>query len=153
VVIRSINGDIRYPSDRRGSKLGKLRGITWVEKAMSIDKRQLDVFDVGEAEFHERVIEASQLTPILVDFWAQWCAPCLALAPALEKAVAAREEGLRLAKVEVDDNMRLAGRYRLRGFPTVILFHRGEEVGRFAGARPCHWIGEWLDRHLGAVLP
>jgi putative thioredoxin len=51
--------------------------------------------------------------------------------------------------VEVDDSMKLAGHYRLRGFPTVILFHRQQELGRFSGARAVHWIDEWIDQHLG----
>ena len=56
-----------------------------------------------------------------------------------------------LAKVEVDEgeNMKLAGHYRVRGFPTVILFRDGEEHGRFSGSRASHWLREWLDEHLG----
>ncbi len=50
--------------------------------------------------------------------------------------------------MEVDDNMKLAGHYRLRGFPTVILFQQGEERGRFSGARASHWIRDWIDQHL-----
>jgi putative thioredoxin len=59
---------------------------------------------------------------------------------------------VRLAKVEVDegDNMKLAGHYRLRGFPTVILFHNGEEHGRFSGSRSSHQVREWLAEHLDA---
>ena len=106
------------------------------------------VFDVDEAGFQERVIEASQERPVLVDFWAEWCAPCISLAPALERVVNEYEGSVKLAKVEVDDNMRLAGHYRLRGFPTVILFFRGEELGRFSGSRAGHWIREWVDEHL-----
>jgi putative thioredoxin len=62
---------------------------------------------------------------------------------------------LRLAQVEVDegDNMKLAGHYRLRGFPTVILFLGGEELGRFSGARASHWIRDWLDEHLVNPVP
>ena len=84
---------------------------------------------------------------MLVDFWAEWCSPCIALAPALERAVEQYGGTVALAKLEVDDNMRLAGHYRLRGFPTVILFHCGRELARFSGARPAHWISEWLEEH------
>lgn len=104
-------------------------------------------FDVDVDGFEERVLQASQTQPILVDFWAEWCSPCLALAPALERVVTEYEGQILLAKVEVDDNMKLAGHYRLRGFPTVILFHKQEELGRFSGARASHWIQEWLDQH------
>jgi putative thioredoxin len=60
------------------------------------------------------------------------------------------EGKVRLAKVEVDEgeNMKLAGRYRLRGFPTILLFHQGEELGRFSGARAAHWIEHWIAEHL-----
>ncbi len=105
------------------------------------------VFDVDEAGFQIRVLEASHQVPVLVDFWAEWCSPCISLAPALERVVDELAGRIRLAKVEVDDNMRLAGHYRLRGFPTVILFHRGEELGRFSGSHPAHWIEEWLHQH------
>ena len=108
-------------------------------------------FDVDEAGFESQVLAASFERPILVDFWAEWCAPCLALAPALQRAVEELDGSVLLAKVEVDDNMRLAGRYRLRGFPTVILFHRGEELDRFAGAHPAHWIESWVDQQLAVT--
>ena len=93
------------------------------------------IFDVDEAGFQAQVVDASRQGLILVDFWAEWCAPCISLAPALERVVADYEGAIWLAKVEVDDNMRLAGHYRLRGFPTVILFQGGEELGRFSGSR------------------
>jgi putative thioredoxin len=102
------------------------------------------IFDVEESDFQSRVLDASRERPILVDFWAEWCAPCITLAPALERVVEEFHGELLLAKVEVDDNMRLAGHYRLRGFPTVIMFYRGEELGRFAGSRPLHWIRDWI---------
>lgn len=107
------------------------------------------IFDVDEAGFQAQIVDASRRGLVLVDFWAEWCAPCISLAPALERVVAEYEGALRLGKVEVDDNMRLAGHYRLRGFPTVILFHDGEELGRFSGSRPGHWIHEWIEEHAG----
>lgn len=106
------------------------------------------IFNADVDGFEQQVLEASERQPILVDFWAEWCSPCLALAPALERVIGERAGEVLLAKVEVDDNMKLAGHYRLRGFPTVILFHRKEELGRFSGARASHWIDEWIDQHL-----
>jgi thioredoxin 1 len=93
------------------------------------------IFDVNETDFSEKVLEASHQQPVLVDFWADWCPPCRFLTPVLEKVAQDYRGEVLLAKVEVDENMRLAGRYQLRGFPTVILFIRGEEAGRFSGAR------------------
>lgn len=110
------------------------------------------IFDVDETGFEQQVLRASHEHPILVDFWAEWCAPCLSLAPALERLIHAYDGKLHLAKVEVDDNMRLAGHYRLRGFPTVVLFHNGQELGRFSGSHPSHWIRDWLEEHAGDVV-
>lgn len=107
------------------------------------------IFDTSLENFDRDVIEASRQVPVLVDFWADWCPPCVVLAPVLEKVVQSYGGRLRLAKVEVDEgeNMKLAGRYGLRGFPTVLLFIDGEEKGRFASARPESWVREFLHQH------
>lgn len=108
------------------------------------------IFTCHLEQFDTLVLLDSRHHPVLVDFWADWCAPCHALAPHLERVVEEYGGILKLAKVEVDegDNMKLAGHYRLRGFPTVLLFHRGEEQGRFSGSRPSPWLREWLTEHL-----
>ena len=108
------------------------------------------VLNCGWEDFEQKVLAASAESPILVDFWADWCAPCHAIAPNLQRVVDDLDGVVRLVKVEVDEgeNMKLAGHYRLRGFPTVMLFQQGEERARFSGARPVHWIEEWIDRHL-----
>jgi len=95
-----------------------------------------NIVDVDEDGFDTLVIEASSNQPVMVDFWAEWCPPCRALTPVLEKIATRHPDKILLAKVEVDDNMRLAGRYGLRGFPTVIVFIDGEECGRFSGFKP-----------------
>ncbi len=108
------------------------------------------IFAVHLPGFEDEVIAASHQHPILVDFWADWCAPCHALSPHLERVVSELDGAVRLAKIEVDegDNMKLAGHYRLRGFPTVILFQDGQERGRFSGARSTHQLRDWLAEHL-----
>lgn len=113
------------------------------------DKAPL-IFDVNEPDFAEQVLEASRTCPVMVDFWADWCPPCTVLTPVLERVVTAYNGAFRLAKVEVDegDNMRIAGRYGLRGFPTVILFKNGEELGRFNSAKPDMWVKQFLDERL-----
>ncbi|MES9828465.1 MAG: thioredoxin domain-containing protein [Candidatus Thiodiazotropha sp.] len=110
------------------------------------------IYDVTESTYEAKVLKASHQQPVLVDFWAEWCAPCVSLAPALERVTEELEGLVMLAKVEVDDNMRLAGHYRLRGFPTVILFVEGNEIGRFHGSRATHWLREWIEEHLGDYL-
>ncbi|MBK1633422.1 thiol reductase thioredoxin [Thiohalocapsa halophila] len=109
-------------------------------------------FDVDQAQFEQEVIAASRERPVLVDFWAEWCAPCHQLSPHLNRVIDEYDGTVRLAKVEVDagENMKLAGHFRLRGFPTVILFQDGEERGRFSGSRSSHQVREWLAEHLDA---
>ena len=110
------------------------------------------IFDVHLEGFDREVLDASRRTPVLVDFWADWCGPCHALEPHLLPVLQDYRGRVRLARLEVDEgeNMKLAGHYRVRGFPTLILFVQGEERGRFSGARAGHWLRVWFDEHLPA---
>lgn len=110
------------------------------------------IIDVNEHDFSERVLAASSTTPVLVDFWAEWCPPCRALTPVLERLANHYAGRFVLAKVDADENMKLAGRYKLRGFPTAILFVNGEAVDQFSGAKPPTFVSEFLDRHLPEVV-
>jgi len=109
-----------------------------------------DIFDVSFEDYDQKVIAASHAQPILVDLWADWCMPCLVIAPKLKALIEEYQGRLKLAKVEVDagENMRLAGRYKVRGFPTVILFIDGEEQDRFHGAQPLAFLREFVDEYL-----
>lgn len=111
------------------------------------------IFDCGLEDFEQRVLATSHSRPILVDYWADWCAPCHAIAPHLTRVLNDLDGAVHLAKVEVDEgeNMKLAGRYRLRGFPTIMLFRNGGEVARFSGARSSNWIQHWIADHLATV--
>ena len=108
------------------------------------------IFDVDLHQFDERVLRASEDVPILVDLWAEWCSPCLVVAPLLKQLVEEYEGQIQLAKVEVDEeeNMKLAGRYKVRGFPTVLLIINGEEVSRFSGAKPLSFLRNFVDEHV-----
>lgn len=106
------------------------------------------IFDSEEKDFQQQVIAASHQQPVLVDFWADWCSPCRVLGPVLEKVIPEYQGKVVLAKIDADENMKLAGHYRLRGFPTVLLFINGEEVERFSGAKPFHAVRDFIDRHL-----
>ena len=122
----------------------------WIPRmTLPLHSASVPVFDTHLEQFDREVIDASHALPMLVDFWADWCPPCRALTPVLERVVAQHAGKIRMAKVEVDagDNMKLAGRYGLRGFPTVLLFVGGEIVGRFSSARPEGWVREFIAEH------
>lgn len=119
---------------------------------MNITHTKSDVvFDIDCHNFDQLVIEMSHKKPVLVDLWAEWCSPCLVIAPILLQLIDEYEGEVLLAKVEVDkgdgENMKLAGHYRVRGFPTVILFIDGEEKGRFSGAKPLPFLRHFLEEH------
>ena len=84
------------------------------------------IFNIDGDEFQQKVIDASHTQPVLVDFWADWCSPCLMIAPVLAKVIPEYEGKVLLAKIDADENMKLAGHYKLRGFPTIIMFVNGE---------------------------
>jgi len=108
-----------------------------------------NIFIANLDNFQSKVIEASHNKPILVDLWAEWCSPCRVIAPILEKLATEFDGNLAIAKVEVDEdeNMKIAGHYKVRGFPTLILFINGEEAGRFSGAKPLHFIRDFIEQH------
>lgn len=103
--------------------------------------------------FESDVIEPSRQRPVLVDFWAEWCAPCLVIAPVLEQVVEGYAGAISLVKLEVDigENMKLAGRFKVRGFPTVILFRNAAEIARFSGALSRTQIRSFLSQHLDST--
>ena len=107
------------------------------------------IIETSLDSFEHDVLLASHERPILVDFWAEWCPPCVVVAPLLEQVVNERDGEIMLVKLEVDEgeNMKLAGRYQVRGFPTIILFENGEEKGRFSGAKPASQIEQFIDDH------
>lgn len=104
------------------------------------------IIDVNREDFEQLVVDASAEFPVLVDFWADWCPPCIAVAPVLEKVVKEYEEPVRLAKLEVDagKNMKIAGQFKVRGFPTIILFLKGEERARFSGAKSTSYVEQFI---------
>ncbi|NNJ64255.1 MAG: thioredoxin TrxC [Xanthomonadales bacterium] len=102
--------------------------------------------ELTEQDFDEQV-GAGEL-PVLVDFWASWCGPCKAMAPAFEKAAQTLESRVRFAKLNTDDAQSVAQKYGIRSIPTMILFQGGQEVARHSGAMMAGDIEQWVDDQL-----
>ena len=98
--------------------------------------------------FQKDVIEKSYDKPVLVDFWAEWCAPCRMIRPILEKLSEENKESWELAKVDTDKNQDIAMRYGVKGIPNVKLFRNGEVINEFTGALPEPAIKDWLKKSV-----
>jgi putative thioredoxin len=98
--------------------------------------------------FQKDVVEKSFEKPVLVDFWAEWCAPCRMIGPILEKLAEKNKEDWELAKVDTDKNQEIAMRYGVRGIPNVKLFRNGEVINEFTGALPESAIKDWLKKSI-----
>ncbi len=102
-------------------------------------------YNVEEVSFDDLVVARSHETPVLVDISAEWCAPCQVLAPLLHKLVAAYDGKFLLALVDADENMKIAGRHKVRGFPTVVAYSHGKEIDRFHSAHPENFLRRFID--------
>ena len=99
---------------------------------------------VTDGTFQTEVLEAD--TPVLVDFWAEWCQPCKMIAPHLEKIASEQEGKLKIAKVNVDENPRMMSEFRIRGIPTLILFKDGQIAATKIGSLPKSKLYEWIQQ-------
>lgn len=103
------------------------------------------VRDVPQAEFETAVVARSHEVPVVVDFWANWCAPCRMLGPILEREVEALGGRVELAKVDTDNAQALASRFEVQGIPAVMAFRKGAVVANFVGAKDAAFVRRWLS--------
>ena len=103
----------------------------------------------GDAHFDTEVLQSE--TPVLVDFWASWCGPCLAIAPIIDEIAGEQQGSLKVGKLDVDANGGTAMRYNVFSIPTLILFKDGQEVERIVGGMPKERMMAKLRPHLPAV--
>lgn len=105
---------------------------------------------ITDAEFESKVLQSDR--PVLVDFWAPWCGPCLAVAPVLDELAESYGDRLTIAKLNTDENQQAASRLGIRGIPTLILFAGGREVERVVGVLPKGALQDRIDTALGAAM-
>jgi len=103
-----------------------------------------DIVDVTDGTFESEVLKSAQ--PVIVDFWAEWCAPCRAIAPIMKDLAGTYDGKAKIVKVNVDDSPQTAGAYGIRSIPTVLAFHNGQVVEQLMGARPKSAFVEMLDK-------
>ena len=101
---------------------------------------------VTDQSFQADVLDSA--TPVLVDFWAEWCGPCKMIAPALEEIAGALGDKVSIVKINIDENPDTPGKYGVRGIPTMLLFKGGEAVAQKVGAAPRSNIQQWIEAQL-----
>src|SRR5467141_3663366 len=112
-----------------------------------------NILAATDGNFESEVLSASKTQPVLVDFWAEWCRPCHMLAPTVAEIANDYAGKIKVMKLNVDEAMNSAGRYNIRGIPTILVFKNGQVVEQIVGAVPKEQITKALERHFAATTP
>ena len=112
----------------------------------------LNILEINEADFEEKVLKDSSVSLILVDFWAPWCGPCKQLTPLLEKVVNSSSGKVKLVKINIDENQQIAAQLRIQSIPTVYAFKDKQIVNAFQGVIPEGQIIEFIEKCLGSKI-
>ena len=104
------------------------------------------IVHTSDASFDSDVLKSPE--PVLLDFWAEWCAPCKAIAPVLEEIATAYEGRVRVAKIDIAENTEIPRKYQVRSIPTLMLFNNGSVEAQIVGAKPKAELTAFLDAHL-----
>jgi len=105
-----------------------------------------DILDISDDTFEEEVLKSE--LPVLVDFWAVWCAPCQMIVPILEHLAQNYKEKLKVFKLNIDENMKISAKYGIRSIPTLLLFSGGELKETIVGALPQNKIIDVISKHI-----
>ena len=105
-----------------------------------------EILDVTDASFEREILKSE--TPVLIDFWAEWCAPCRQIAPIVKDLAASYHGKVKIVKMNIDENPATPGRYGVRAIPTVLAFKNGTVVGQITGARPKSAFEEMVQKLL-----
>jgi thioredoxin 1 len=111
--------------------------VTTQDRFFARDRRaqhMAEILDVTDATFEREILKSE--TPVLIDFWAEWCAPCKQIAPIVKELAASYDGKVKIVKMNIDENPGTPGRYGVRAIPTVLAFKNGAVVGQLTGARP-----------------
>lgn len=120
----------------RGAKCGKCGAPLFQGRAIDLDA----------ANFERHALRSD--LPVVIDFWAAWCGPCRMMSPNFEAAAAQLEPRVRMAKLDTEAEQAIAGRYAIRGIPTMIMIRKGREIARTSGAMPTAAIVLWVEQAL-----
>ena len=108
------------------------------------------IIHATDATFDKEIAEAGM--PVMVDFWAPWCAPCRTMGKTLDQIASEFQDKVRILKVNVDENPEIAGRFGIQSIPTLFFYTDGEPIGQIPGALPLDALREILDRHTEGTL-